>query len=81
MIKKYNNISKNITGEIIKENREKQKISRIQLSNRLELLGIYLDRNEIRLIENNDLMIKDFELIALAKILNIDLNNFKTLFD
>ena len=81
MIKKYNNISKNITGEIIKENREKQKISRIQLSNKLELLGIYLDRNEIRLIENNELMIKDFELIAIAKILNIDLNNFKTLFD
>lgn len=81
MIKKYNNISKNITGEIIKENREKQKISRIQLSNKLELLGIYLDRNEIRLIENNELMIKDFELIALAKILNIDLNKFKNIFD
>ena len=81
MIKKYNNISKNIIGEIIKENREKQKISRIQLSNKLELLGIYLDRNEIRLIENNELMIKDFELIALAKILNIDLNKFKNIFD
>lgn len=81
MIKKYNNVSKNITGEIIKENRKKQGISRIQLSNSLELLGIYLDRNEIRLIENNDLMIKDFELIAIAKILNIDLNNFKNIFD
>lgn len=81
MIKKYNNISKNISGKIIKENREKQKISRIQLSNKLELLGVYLDRNEIRLIENNELMIKDFELIAIAKILNIDLNNFKILFD
>lgn len=81
MIKKYNNISKNISGKIIKENREKQKISRIQLSNKLELLGVYLDRNEIRLIENNELMIKDFELIALAKILNIDLNNFKNIFD
>ena len=81
MIKKYNNISKNISGKIIKENREKQKISRIQLSNKLELLGVYLDKNEIRLIENNELMIKDFELISIAKILNIDLNNFKILFD
>lgn len=81
MIKKYNNIYKNITSELIREARLNKKLSRIQLSNQLELYGVYLDRGEIRLIENNDLMLKDFELVAIAKILDLDLNLLKKLMD
>ena len=81
MLKKYNNIYKNITSELIREARLNKKLSRIQLSNQLELYGVYLDRGEIRLIENNDLMLKDFELVAIAKILDLDLNLLKKLMD
>ncbi len=81
MIKKYNNVYKNITSKIIREARLNKNLSRIQLSNKLELYGVYLDRGEIRLIENNDLMLKDFELVAIAKILDLDLNLLKKLMD
>lgn len=61
MIKKFNE-KKNISGNFIKKSREQKGISRVQLSIKLELLAIYLDRSEIYKIEENKLPIKDFEL-------------------
>mgnify|MGYP005789211235 FL=1 len=80
MLKRFNN-KKNLTGNSIKEARERKGLSRIQLSIKLELLGIYLDRIQIYRIEGNKLMIKDFELIGIAKILDLDLNRLKDLLD
>ena len=80
MLKRFNN-KKNLTGNSIKEARERKGLSRIQLSIKLELLGIYLDRIQIYRIEENKLMIKDFELIGIAKILDLDLNRLKDLLD
>lgn len=76
-IKKYNDTSKNISGKIIKNAREKKNLSKTELSKQLELYGIYLHRNEIYRIENNLQLVKDFELVALAEVLDIDLNKFK----
>lgn len=72
---------KNLTGNFIKKSREKKGISRVQLSIKLELLAIYLDRSEIYKIEENKLPIKDFELIGISKALDIDLNKLKDLLD
>ena len=80
MLKRFNN-KKNLTGNSIKEARERKGLSRIQLTIKLELLGIYLDRIQIYRIEGNKLMIKDFELIGIAKILDLDLNRLKDLLD
>ena len=74
--KKFNNL-KNATGTIIKRAREEKKMSKKDLSKELELCGVYINRNELLLIEKNQLLVKDFELIAISKILDIDLNNLK----
>lgn len=76
MIKKYNE-KKNIVGTVIRTAREEKGISKSALSRQLELLGVYINRDELYLMEHNNLMIKDFELIAISKILDIDLNTFK----
>lgn len=68
----YYNNNKNITGKTIRENREKLKLSRDKLSSQLALLGITLYGNDIYLIENNLRTVRDFELIAICKILNIN---------
>ena len=80
MIKKFNE-KKNISGNFIKKSREQKGISRVQLSIKLELLAIYLDRSEIYKIEENKLPIKDFELIGISNALDIDLNKLKDLLD
>ena len=67
---KYNK-KYNITGEMIKYYREKNKISQEQLSNKLALLGITLYQSDIFKIENNERTVRDFELWGITKILNI----------
>ena len=80
MIKTYNK-QKNIAGSFIRKCREERKISRDQLSKLLELQGVYISKDELYRIENNQLMIKDFELTAIFVVLDIDLNNLKNYLD
>lgn len=80
MIKKYNN-NLNVCGDIIKEARENKNMTKVDLCKRLELHAIYIDRNQLYMLEHNQLLIKDFELLALAKVLDIDLNKLKDLID
>ncbi len=79
-IKRFND-KRNIVAELITDAREKKNMSRVELSQKLELYGIYLHRNEIYRIENNLALVKDFELAALAKVLDLDLNKIKDLID
>ncbi len=74
-MRKYNNKS-NISGKIIEQYREKLKMSRDELASQLQLLGINIDRTGILRIENNQVILKDFELVAICKILKI---NYKDL--
>lgn len=76
MIKQYNN-KRNIAGALIREAREKKKMSTAELSRRLELYSVYINRDELLLIEKNQLLVKDFEIAAISAILDIDLNNLK----
>ena len=80
MIKKYNN-KKNIAGSLIKEAREKKEMTKTELSKKLELKGVCINRDELLLIEKNQLLLKDFELAAISEILDIDLNNLKNYLD
>ena len=77
-MKKFND-KRNIVGSLIKEYREKKHYSKMELSRKLELLGIELDRFELYKIENNKKSVKDFELIALCIVLDIDFNDLKKL--
>lgn len=80
MIKQYNN-KKNIAGSLIKEAREKKKMTKTELSKKLELKGVNINRDELLLIEKNKLLVKDFEIAAISEILDIDLNNLKNYLD
>ena len=79
MIKRYND-KKNVSGNIIKQARENKHLTKTEVCRKLELEGVYLNRDELLLMEKNQLMIKDFELIALCYILDIDINNLKKIF-
>ena len=50
----------------------KANMSREQLARQLQLLGINMDRTSILRIEKSEVLLKDFELIAIVKILGID---------
>lgn len=76
--KKFND-KRNICGELINKYRKDAKMTKTDLSRKLELHGIYLHRNEISRIENGLTLLKDFELAAIADILEIDLNTIKNL--
>lgn len=75
-MKKFNE-KRNIIGEIVRKNRKKMNYSKTELSNKLELLGIELDRFELYKIENFKTSVKDFELVALCIVLEIDFDEIK----
>ena len=79
-IKTFNG-HKNIAGTIIKQAREEKKMTKKTLCEKLQLYNVNINRNELRLIEQNKLMVKDFEMTAISVILNIDLNNLKNYLD
>ena len=74
-MKKYNEQS-NVVGNLVKRHREQKKYTKADLSRKLDL-----DGTEIKRIEDNTQIIKDFELIAFIKILDIDLQELESLID
>ena len=70
----------NITGDIIKEYRIKKNLSYEKLAIKLELMGIIIHKQSLYDIENNKRTVKDYELLGIASILEINLNElFKLL--
>ena len=76
MLKRYND-KKNISGTLIRRSREEKGMSKVRLSQLLDTYGIYINTDELLRIEKNQLLVKDFELVAIAQILDIDLNQLK----
>ena len=64
----------NYSGRIIQRIRESKNITREELAHKLQLQGMNVDIVYVYKIETQQRIIKDFELLILAKILNIDLN-------
>lgn len=75
---KFNNRS-NICGKIIENARLSQNLSREDLSKKLQLKGIPVDRSFVYRIEREKSILKDFELIAICDILGINIENLKSL--
>lgn len=63
---------KNLIGTNLKKIREKQKMSQQELSNKLELLGVYVCRGSVSRIEDFSRTVTDIELFAIAEVLRID---------
>ncbi|MBR0350856.1 MAG: helix-turn-helix transcriptional regulator [Clostridia bacterium] len=77
-MKKFND-NRNVIGNLVKKHREEKKYTKTQLSHKLELLGIELDRFELYKLENGLSSVKDFELIGLCIVLDIDFEELKKL--
>ena len=63
---------KNLIGENVKKLRTKLKMSQQDLSNKLELLGVYICRGSISRIEDFSRTVTDIELFAMAEALGVD---------
>lgn len=83
-VKKLNGKS-NVIGKNIKKNRELRGFTQRELSNKIALLGIDIYHSDISQIENQKLLLKDFEIIAFCKVLNVSyeqlFENTNNLFD
>ena len=64
--------NKNLIGGNLKKLRIKLKISQQELSNKLELLGVYVCRGSISRIEDYSRTVTDIELFAIAEVLGVD---------
>ena len=64
--------NKNLIGGNLKKLRKKLKISQQSLSNKLELLGVYICRGSISRIEDYSRTVTDIELFALSEALGVD---------
>ena len=61
----------NIVGERVRQLRIARKMSQQTLSNKLEMLAIYICRGSISRIEDKQRTVTDIELYGLAKVLNV----------
>ena len=64
----------NLIGGKVKEFRIKRKMSQQALSNKLELMGVYVCRGSISRIEDCSRTVTDIELYAIAKVLGVSLD-------
>ena len=61
----------NIVGHNIRRLRKKNKMSQQELSNKLELLGVYVCRGSVSRIEDKSRTVTDIELFAISKVLGV----------
>ena len=65
------NARKNLCGSRIGEERDRQHLTVGDLEARLQLGGSRVDAESIRRIERGERMVKDYELRAIARALNV----------
>lgn len=61
----------NMVGDRVRELRLARKMSQQKLSNKLEMLAIYICRGSISRIEDKQRTVTDIELYGLAKVLHV----------
>ena len=64
----------NICGKNISKFRKEMKLSQRALADKLQLLGLDLDKNAIQRMESGQRFVTDIELVFLAKALEKSLN-------
>ena len=77
-MKKFND-NPNVVGKLIQEARKKKNYSKVDVSTKLDFLGVSISSAELYRIENFGMIVKDFELIALCIVLDLNYNDLKKL--
>ena len=77
-INKASNGLNNVCGKNIAQFRIKMDISQRELADKMQLVGIDIDKNAIQRIECGKRFVTDIELIYLAKVLHVDVNDLLT---
>ena len=67
--------NKNLIGKNLKRIRKKAKMSQQDMSNKLELLGVYVCRGSISRIEDMSRTVTDIELYAISDVLSVDIKD------
>ncbi len=75
-INKTSDGKNNICGKNIAKFRKEMGISQRELSDRLQLIGLDVDKNAIQRMESGQRFITDIELIYLAKAFNKTVSEF-----
>lgn len=65
----------NFIGDNVKKYRKLRRMSQQKLSNRLELLGVYVCRGSVSRIEDKSRTVTDIELCAIAKVLDVSVSD------
>lgn len=76
-MKKYDGKKSNVIGNLIKKYREEKELEKIEVSRLLQLHAVYLDSTELKRIEDGTQIVKDFELIGLCKVLDVNYDDLK----
>lgn len=76
-MKKYEGKKSNVIGSLIKKYREEKGLEKIEVSRLLQLHAVYLDSTELKRIEDGTQIVKDFELIGLCKVLDVNYDDLK----
>lgn len=61
----------NMIGENVRKFRKKKKMSQQALSNKLELMGVYVCRGSVSRIEDQSRTVTDIELYGIAEVLGV----------
>ena len=71
MNKSHFNENSNIIAAKLRKYRKKNKLSQEELAAQMQLLGVDITQPLISKIERNQRFVKDYEFVAICKILNI----------
>ncbi|MBO5359150.1 MAG: helix-turn-helix transcriptional regulator [Clostridia bacterium] len=77
-INKASDGSNNVCGKSIAQFRIGMGISQRELAEKMQLVGIDIDKNAIQRIESGKRFVTDIEVIAFAKVFNIPLEKLLT---
>ena len=64
----------NLCGKMIAKKRIEMKLSQRELADCLQLNGLDIDKNAVQRIEAGKRFVIDIELVAIAEVLNVSLN-------
>ena len=67
----YYNGKKNISGDRIREARQKLRLSQVDLAARMQVEGIMIERDSVSRIEIGTRFIPDYEIPLFAKVLHV----------